>query len=84
MAKVKKNLSLEEEVLKRGLARAKELGYNFSSYVTYLINADTNINNFTAVTLEETSKKEINNAIAEEEKIDADILEEIDNIDNNF
>lgn len=40
--KVKKNLSLEEDILNKGLVRAKDLGYNFSTYVTYLINQDCN------------------------------------------
>lgn len=41
MAKTKKNLSLEEAVIQKGLKRAGELGFDFSAYVTYLINADT-------------------------------------------
>lgn len=41
MAKIKRNLSLEEAILKRGLRRAAELGFDFSAYVTYLINSDT-------------------------------------------
>lgn len=40
--KVKKNLSLDENLIENGEIRAKQLGFNFSAYVTYLINNDIN------------------------------------------
>lgn len=40
--KVKKNLSLEDNVLKSAENKAKQLGFNFSAYITYLINKDLN------------------------------------------
>ncbi len=40
--KVKKNLSLDENLIKNAETRAKQLGFNFSAYVTYLINNDIN------------------------------------------
>lgn len=38
--KVKKTLSLEDTVITKGEEKAKRLSFNFSSYVTYLINKD--------------------------------------------
>ena len=67
MAKIKKNLSLEETLVKESIKRAKELGYTFSSYVTYLLNEDLKrkdsnvnivINNTQATTTEEAITKE--------------------------
>lgn len=40
--KVKKNLSLEDNVLRSAENKAKQLGFNFSAYITYLINKDLN------------------------------------------
>lgn len=41
--KIRKNISLEEHILEKGLERAKELfGGNFSIYLAYLIQQDTN------------------------------------------
>ncbi|XZM35437.1 hypothetical protein ACSXAY_18660 (plasmid) [Clostridium perfringens] len=43
MSKIRKNISLEEHILEKGLERAKELfGGNFSIYLAYLIQQDTN------------------------------------------
>ncbi|MCD3217848.1 hypothetical protein G8S55_11530 [Clostridium botulinum C] len=42
MAKIKKNLSLDEEIINKGMQRAKIMfGGNFSSYISYLIYQDT-------------------------------------------
>lgn len=38
--KVKKNISLDDNVLKNGENKAKQMGFNFSAYITYLINKD--------------------------------------------
>lgn len=40
MARNKKNLSLADCIIKKGIERSEELGFDFSSYVTYLINLD--------------------------------------------
>ncbi len=40
MARNKKNLSLADCIIEKGLKRSEELGFDFSSYVTYLINLD--------------------------------------------
>lgn len=41
--KIRKNISIEEHILEKGLERAKELfGGNFSIYLAYLIQQDTN------------------------------------------
>jgi hypothetical protein len=38
--KVKKSVSLEDKVIAKGKNKAKTLGFDFSSYLTYLINKD--------------------------------------------
>ena len=38
--KVRKNISLEENILEIGIKNAERLGLNFSSYITMLINQD--------------------------------------------
>lgn len=52
--KVKRNVSLEDDVLRKGLKKGKTLGFNFSAYVTYLINKDCGE---IAVTKEKVSDK---------------------------
>lgn len=79
MAKIKRNLSLEEAVIQKGLKRAGELGFDFSAYVTYLINADTRK---IKIQEEESNKEE-----AEGNDInmpDAETLNEVDNILNGI
>lgn len=72
MAKIKRNLSLEEAILKRGLRRAAELGFDFSAYVTYLINSDTK-----KIKIQEKETKENVLNIPDDET-----LSEVDNILN--
>lgn len=79
MAKVKKNLSLEEDILEIGLKRAKMLGYNFSSYITFLINLDTN-----NLELKNVNSKDEKAITEDKESIDDDILSEVDNVLKNF
>jgi hypothetical protein len=38
--KIKKSLSIEENVFEDAKIKAKEIGFNFSAYITYLINKD--------------------------------------------
>ncbi|OOM17235.1 hypothetical protein CLSAB_19550 [Clostridium saccharobutylicum] len=38
--KVKKNLSLEEKLVEAAKIKAKNMGFDFSAYITYLINKD--------------------------------------------
>lgn len=81
MAKTKKNLSLEKSIIEKGLKRAAELGFDFSAYVTYLINADTkNIKIENVENVESDFEEEDNiNAL----KItDDEVLSEADNILN--
>lgn len=84
MAKTKKNLSLELLVIQKGLKRANELGFDFSSYVTYLINLDTknlsNKENEGIVVAEKSEKKEPNEINFE--VADNETLNEVDNILN--
>ena len=82
MAKTKKNLSLEEAVIQKGLKRAGELGFDFSAYVTYLINADTR-----KIKIQEEIGEESNKEEAEGNDInmpDAETLNEVDNILNGI
>jgi hypothetical protein len=46
--KVRKNISIDDGLLLRAIKKAKSMGFNFSSYVTYLINRD--LNGETAIT----------------------------------
>lgn len=86
MAKTKRNLSLEDKVLKKGLKRAQELGFNFSTYVTYLINNDTkNLIIDDSEDLESNSEEEKNdiNKISNDiEVTDPEALSEAENILN--
>jgi macrodomain Ter protein organizer (MatP/YcbG family) len=40
--KVRKNISLEDNVFISGNSKAKQMGFTFSAYITYLINKDLN------------------------------------------
>lgn len=61
--KIRKNINLEEDILKKALKKAKLMGFNFSAYVTYLINRD--LNGETAITKEEPKKdNKVSSAIA--------------------
>jgi hypothetical protein len=83
LAKIKRNLSLEEAVIQKGLKRAGELGFDFSAYVTYLINADTRKIKIQEEEIGEESNKEE----AEGNDInmpDAETLNEVDNILNGI
>lgn len=79
MSKVKKNISLEEDILTKGLIRAKELGYNFSSYVTYLINEDSN--NFNT---KDDKVTQIKNDKTSDNKVSSKIMSGVDDILNKF
>lgn len=77
MGRIRKNVSIDEEVLKKGQAKAdKMFAGNFSMYLMFLINKDCE-----NMIIEE--KK--NNNIKEDEKvetisIDKDTINELDNI----
>lgn len=66
MAKIKKNLSLEESILNKGMARAEKLGYNFSSYITYLINKDAKNEEIEIKVKNETDDSKLPNEISDE------------------
>lgn len=68
--KVKKSISLESEVLEKGKAKAKTLGFDFSAYLTYLINKDCG----DIKGIEEVSTTKVN--------IPSDISKSIDSIMN--
>lgn len=38
--KVKKNVSLDENLVETAKIKAKKMGFDFSAYITYLINKD--------------------------------------------
>lgn len=68
--KVRKQISLEEDILNKGLVRAKELfGGNFSIYLAYLINQDAGDIKIGKI---ETKPKET--------KLDEEIKSELDDI----
>ncbi|EJO5349109.1 hypothetical protein NRP93_003266 [Clostridium botulinum] len=73
MARIRKNISLDEEVFEKAQIKCEKMfSGNFSMYLTYLINKDTeNI---------EIKKDEKNKE--SEESIDRDVKTEIDNILN--
>lgn len=89
MAKIKKNLSLEEALVKESIKRAKELGYTFSSYVTYLLNEDLKrkdsnvnivINNTQATATTENAITKEESKLIEVPKLDDNILGSANNI----
>ncbi|MCW6086538.1 hypothetical protein AAGC94_04855 [Clostridium sporogenes] len=73
MARIRKNISLDEEVFEKAQIKCEKMfSGNFSMYLTYLINKDTeNIE----IKKDEKSKKS-------EESMDRDVKTEIDNILN--
>ena len=74
--KVKKNLSLEENLLKAAIKRSNSLGFNFSAYVTYLINKDLNNIDNSII-----ANNNISNNIKEETvKLDKNVSKAIDDI----
>ena len=67
--KIRRNISLDETVLQKGLAKAEEQGLSFSSYITNLINQD--------------SKGIVVQEVRQEQKIqefDDDLMDDIDSI----
>jgi hypothetical protein len=59
--KVRKNISIDNTLLSKGIKKAELMGFNFSSYVTYLINRD--LNGETAITEEPKKNSKVNSAI---------------------
>lgn len=80
MARVRKNISLEDSVLDKGQARAEKMfAGNFSIYLTYLINKDwEEIQNTMAMNKIEVKDKKENNIKLSEDVQGA--LEEIINL----
>lgn len=63
MVKSKKNLSLSEGIVQKGIERSEELGFDFSGYITYLINLDLQGfigNNFNDRVIFKKEKKKVN------------------------
>lgn len=68
--KVRKQISIEEDILNKGLYRAKELfGGNFSIYLAYLINQDAG-----DIKIEKLETK------LKENKLDEEVKSELDDI----
>ncbi|WP_251862435.1 hypothetical protein [Clostridium sp. Marseille-Q2269] len=74
MARIRKNISIDEEVFERAQIKCEKMfSGNFSMYLTYLINKDTeNIE----IPKDEKNLKE------SERAIDLDVKSEVDNILN--
>lgn len=73
--KVRKQISLEDTIMEKGLKRADEvLGGNFSAYIAMLITKDCEGRNEIAITSLETEQKE------EITKIDSEVSSSIDDI----
>lgn len=72
--KIRRNISLDDAVLEKGLSRATELGLNFSSYITNLINQDSK-----GIVIQEVKQEQIVQAPSEE-MIDDDLMDDIDSI----
>lgn len=74
MARIRKNISLDEEVLEKGQNKAdKMFAGNFSMYITFLINKDCE-----GMTIKENIKTRVKEEV--ETNIDKDTIEEIDSI----
>ncbi|WP_242957668.1 hypothetical protein [Clostridium cochlearium] len=74
MARIRKNVSLDDEVLERGQKKAdKMFAGNFSMYITYLINKDCE-----GIELKENN--ESRGKQVEDITIDKDTISEVDNI----
>lgn len=61
--KVKRNLSIEKSVLKKGEDKAKSLGMTFSGYVTYLILKDIGEIAATIEPIKKIKNEKVSNAI---------------------
>lgn len=74
MARIRKNISLDEEVLEKGQNKAdKMFAGNFSMYITFLINKDCE-----GIELKEKIKLEEKEEV--KTNIDKDTIDEIDSI----
>lgn len=69
--KVRKNISLEDNILELGIKNANKLGLSFSAYITMLINKDTNVDVVS-----------IKNEIEVKEEVKEELLNSIDDILN--
>ncbi|WP_409070058.1 hypothetical protein ACFLKB_17855 (plasmid) [Clostridium sp. FAM 1755] len=74
MARIRKNISLDEEVFEKAQIKCEKMfSGNFSMYLTYLINKDT----------ENIELPKANKSLKEsEEAVDKEVQSEIDNILN--
>ncbi|MZK53309.1 hypothetical protein [Clostridium beijerinckii] len=61
--KIKKNLSLEENVIEAAKTKAKKMGFDFSAYITYLINKDVDGAIETTVTTKKEKNTKVSSAI---------------------
>lgn len=67
--KIRRNISLDETVLQKGLVRAEEQGLNFSSYITNLINQDSK-----GIVVQEARQEQ------KIQEFDDDLMDDIDSI----
>ncbi|HDI3121881.1 hypothetical protein FDF50_18430 [Clostridium botulinum] len=74
MARIRKNISIDEDVFEKAQIKCEKMfSGNFSMYLTYLINKDT----------ENIEIPKVNKSIKEsEEAVDKEVKSEIDNILN--
>ncbi|MGO5066921.1 MULTISPECIES: hypothetical protein [unclassified Clostridium] len=74
MARIRKNISIDEDVFEKAQVKCEKMfSGNFSMYLTYLINKDT----------ENIEIPKVNKSIKEsEEAVDKEVKSEIDNILN--
>jgi antitoxin component of RelBE/YafQ-DinJ toxin-antitoxin module len=66
--KVKKNISLDDSLVRNAENKAKQMGFNFSAYITYLINKDISEASESVITVENNSNiknKKVSSAIDE-------------------
>lgn len=80
MARIRKNISIDEEVFEKAQIKCEKMfSGNFSMYLTYLINKDTeNIEVKKDYKKDNKDSKDKNS----EEAMDSDVKDEIDNILN--
>ena len=77
MARIRKNISIDEEVFEKAQIKCEKMfSGNFSMYLTYLINKDTE-----NIEVKKDYKKD-NKDKNSEEVMDIDVKSEIDNILN--
>ncbi|GAA0748736.1 hypothetical protein [Clostridium oceanicum] len=77
MARIRKNISIDEEVFEKAQIKCEKMfSGNFSMYLTYLINKDTE-----NIEVKKDYKKD-NKDKNSEEAMDSDVKDEIDNILN--